>query len=86
VQIKFSELLLFGPEAFVFYLLSKDTDIKMYRIIILLEALYGCETWCPALREEHESVLRNILTDYYDEVSGRSSRYRGEEKWSWLVC
>jgi len=33
-------------------LLSKNRKIKVYRTIILLVALYGCETWSLTLREE----------------------------------
>jgi hypothetical protein len=31
--------------------------IKIYKIIILLIVLYGCETWCLALREELRLML-----------------------------
>jgi hypothetical protein len=46
------------------HLISKDLKIKIYRIVILLVVLYGCETWSVTLREEHRlrvfenSVLR----------------------------
>ena len=33
-------------------LLSKNLKIKIYRIIILPDLLYGCETWSLTLREE----------------------------------
>ena len=33
-------------------LLSKNLKIKIYRIIILLVVLYGCETWSLTLMEE----------------------------------
>ena len=33
-------------------LLSKTLKIKIYRTIILLVVLYGCETWSLTLREE----------------------------------
>jgi hypothetical protein len=33
-------------------LLSKKLKIKIYRTIILLVVLYGCETWSLTLREE----------------------------------
>ena len=49
-------------------LLSKTLKIKIYiyRTIILLVVLYGCETWSLTLREEHRlrvfenSVLRSV--------------------------
>jgi len=45
-------------------LLSKNLKIKIYRTIILLVVLYGCETWSLTLREGRKlrvfenSVLR----------------------------
>ena len=33
-------------------LLSKNLKVKIYRTIILLVVLCGCETWSPTLREE----------------------------------
>jgi len=33
-------------------LLSKNTNIKIYRSVILHVVLYGCETWSLTLREE----------------------------------
>ena len=33
-------------------LLSKNLKIKIYKTIILLVVLYGCETWSLTLREE----------------------------------
>ena len=46
---------------------SKTLKIKIYRIIILPVALYGCETWSLTLREERRPrafenrVLRRIF-------------------------
>jgi hypothetical protein len=34
-------------------LLSKNVKIRIYKNIILLVVLYGCETWQLTLREEH---------------------------------
>jgi len=48
-------------------LLSKSKKIKIYRILILLVVLYGCETWSLTLREERRlrvceiRVLRKIF-------------------------
>ena len=48
-------------------LLSKKLKIKIYRTIILLIVLYGCETWSLTLREERRlrafenRVLRRVL-------------------------
>jgi hypothetical protein len=34
-------------------LVSKKVKIKIYKTVILPVVLYGCETWCLTLREEH---------------------------------
>ena len=45
-QIEVREYLLsFGAESLSSSLLSKNLKIKIYRTIILLVVLYGCETW-----------------------------------------
>jgi hypothetical protein len=36
-------------------LISKQLTIKIYKTVILLVVLYGCETWSLALREEHKT-------------------------------
>jgi hypothetical protein len=47
-------------------LISKNLKIKMYKTVILPVVLYGCETWCLTLGEEHrlrvfeKRVLRKI--------------------------
>jgi hypothetical protein len=49
--------------------------IKIYRTIILLVVLYGCEIWSLTLREEHRlrvfenRVLRRIFWPKRDEVT-----------------
>jgi len=43
-------------------LLSKNTETKIYRTIILPLVVYGCETWSLTLREEHRlRVLKNRM-------------------------
>jgi hypothetical protein len=48
-------------------LLSKNVEIRIYKIIILSVVLYGCETWSLTLSEEHRPkvcenrVLRRIF-------------------------
>jgi len=37
-----------------FSLLSKNINIKIYRTIILLVVLYGCETWSLTLKEKRQ--------------------------------
>ena len=47
--------------------------------------LYGCETWCLALREEHglgvfeNRVLREILGPEREEVTGDWRKLHGEK-------
>jgi hypothetical protein len=56
-------------------LVSKNIKIKTYKTIILPVVLYGCESWCLALREEQRlrvfenRVLRRIFGPKRDEVT-----------------
>jgi len=66
-------------------LLSKNLKIKLYRNIILLVVLYGCETWSLTLREERKlrmsgnMVLRRIFGSRREEVTGEWRRLHKEE-------
>jgi hypothetical protein len=66
-------------------LLSKNTKIKIHRIIIFPVVLYGCETWSLTLREEHRLrvfenwVLRRIFGPKRDEVTGGWRRLHNKE-------
>ena len=66
-------------------LLSKHLKTKIYRNIILLVVLYGCETWLLTLREERKlrvfqnMVLRRIFGPRRDEVTGEWRRLHNEE-------
>ena len=66
-------------------LLSKNLKIEIYRIIILLVVLYGCDTWSPTLREESRLrvfenwLLRRIFESKRDEVTGERRKLRDEE-------
>jgi hypothetical protein len=57
-------------------LLSRNVNVKMYKIIILPVVLCGCETWYLTLREENRlrvfenRVLRRIFEPKRDEVTG----------------
>jgi hypothetical protein len=68
-----------------YILLSKNTNIKIYRTIILPVVLYGFETWSLTLREEHRlrvlenRVLRGIFGAKRDEVTGEWRRLHNEE-------
>jgi hypothetical protein len=56
--------------------ISENIKIKIRRTIILPAVLYGCETWCLALKDEHRQrifknrVLRKIFGPKRDEVTG----------------
>jgi len=68
-----------------FRLLSKNLKIKIYRTIILLVVLYGCETWSLTLREEctlrvfENRVLRKVFGPKRDEVTGEWRKLYNEE-------
>jgi hypothetical protein len=57
-------------------LLSKNIKIRIYKTIILPVVLYGCETRCLILKEEHKlrvfenRVLRRMFEPKSDEVTG----------------
>jgi len=59
--------------------------IKVYRTIILLLVLYGCETWSLILSEEcrlkvfENRVLRRIFGPKKDEVTGERRKLYNEE-------
>ena len=71
-------------------LLSKNAKIKIYRTIIVLVVLYGCETWSLTLREQcrlrvfENRVLRRIFGPKRDEVTGEWRRLHDEELYA--VC
>jgi hypothetical protein len=75
-QVEFWECLLsFGAEYFPSGLLTKNLNIKTYRIIILPLLLHECKTWSHTLREERRlkmfenGVLRIIFGPKRDEVT-----------------
>ena len=57
-------------------LFSKNLNIKIYKIIILVDVLYGCEAWSITLREERRlwvfknRILMQILGPMRDENRG----------------
>ena len=65
-------------------LLSKNVNIKVYRIIILSVVLYGCEASSPTFRKEHRlkfsecRPLRKIFGSKKEEVTGELRRLRKE--------
>jgi len=66
-------------------LLSKNSEIKIYRTTILPVVLYGCETWSLTLGEERKlsvfenMVLRRIFGPRRDEVTGEWRRLHNGE-------
>jgi len=65
-------------------LLSKNIKMKIYRSIILLVVLYGCETWSFTLREEsrlrvfENRVLRRIFGPRREEATGEWRRLHND--------
>jgi hypothetical protein len=55
------------------YLIPKNIRMKIYKTVILLVVLYGCETWSLTLRKEHRQrffenrVLRTIFRPKREE-------------------
>ena len=66
-------------------LLSKNTETKTFRIIILPVVLYGCDTFSLTLREERrprvsgKRVLRRIFGSKRDEATGEWRKLQNEE-------
>ena len=66
-------------------LLSKNTDIKIYRTIILPVVLYGCETRSLTMREKRRlrvfenRVLRGVFGSEKNEVTREWRKLHNEE-------
>ena len=66
-------------------LVSKKLKIKIYRTVILLVVLYGCEIWSLTLWKERKlrvfenMVLKGIFGPRRDEVTGELRRLHNEE-------
>ena len=58
-------------------ILSKNLKIKIYKIIILLVVLHGCETWSLTLREESR------LRVYEDRILRRTFGPKRDENGEW---
>jgi hypothetical protein len=65
--------------------MSKNINIRIYKMIVLPVVLYGCETWRLLLREEHRlrvvenRVLRRIFGTKMDEIIGGCRTLHSEE-------
>jgi hypothetical protein len=66
-------------------LLSRNIKVKIYKTIILLVVLYGCDTWSLTLREVQRLMvfknrfLRRIFGPKGDEVKGEWRKLHNEE-------
>jgi hypothetical protein len=66
-------------------LLSKNTKIRVYRIVVLPVVLYGCETWSLTLTEEQRlrvfenRVLRRVFGPKRVEATGEWRRLHNGE-------
>jgi hypothetical protein len=66
-------------------LLSKNIQIKIYRIAILPVVLYGCKTWSLTLKEEcrlrvfENRDLRRTIGPKEDVVTGEWRKLHSEE-------
>jgi hypothetical protein len=62
-----------------------NVKVNIYRTIILPVVLYGCETWCLILREQHRlrvfenRVLMRIFRPKRDEVAGEWRKFHNED-------
>jgi len=84
-------LLSFGAEPLFPSTLFKNIKIKIYKTIIFLVVMYGCETWSLILRNErslrmfNNRVLMRIFGCKRDEVKGEC-RILHHEELSDLYC
>jgi hypothetical protein len=64
-------------------LISKNLKIKIYKTVVLLVVLYGCETWCLTLGEEHRlRVFENRVLRIFGpkrEEDGSWTKLRNDE-------
>ena len=78
-------MLSFGANLLSSSLLSKNSNIKIYRTVILSVVLYECETWSLILKEERRlrvfenRVLRRIFGPRRDEIKGEWRKLHSEE-------
>jgi hypothetical protein len=70
-------------------LLPRGLKVKVYKTIIQLVVLYGCETWSLTLREEHRlrvfenRVLRKMFGPKRDDIMGEWRKLRNGELRNW---
>ena len=76
-------MLSFGTDLLPSKSVSKNTKIKMYRILIFPVVFYDCETWSRTLREKHrlrmfENRVLRIFGPNRGEVTGEWRRLHNE--------
>jgi len=66
-------------------LLCKNINIKIIRTIILHVTLYGYETWCFTLSEEHIYMVFNygVLRSEREELEGNRTKLCNEKTHYW---
>jgi hypothetical protein len=73
-------------------MLSINVRIRMYKTLILPVVLYGCETLCLTLKEEHRlrvfenRMLRRIFESRRDEVMGEWKKLHNEDLRVCTLC
>jgi hypothetical protein len=78
-------LISFGAECFVFRFVSRNLNIKIYRILFFPVVMCRCGTLSVTLREEHRlrvfenRVLRRIFGLMRDEVTGEWRELHNKE-------
>jgi hypothetical protein len=66
-------------------LLCRNVKVKIYKTVILIVVLYGCETLSLTLREDcrlrvfENTVLRRIFGPKWDEVTGEWRKLHNEK-------
>jgi hypothetical protein len=66
-------------------LLCRNVKVKIYKTVILVVVLYGCETLSLTLREDcrlrvfENTVLRRIFGPKWDEVTGEWRKLHNEK-------
>jgi hypothetical protein len=66
-------------------MLSKNVEIKIYKIVNFPAVLFGCETWSLILNGEHRlrlfenRVMRRILGPMKNEIIGSRRKLHNEE-------
>jgi hypothetical protein len=86
-------MLPFGPEPFVLWPDVKIIQIKIYKRVIWLVVLCGCETWSLSIRKENKlrifenRVPRRIFGPNRDRVTRRwRELHKEDEEWCLLGC